>query len=368
MLVACVPYYLKLSCSVMIGLPALALAVLSLAAHARWRRTRAPGLLASSAVLLALSVLIKGFTLILLPAVGAGMLLDRELGSVRERVSGLLLWIGVFAGVALTLLLVLVGPRNLDQLINTHWQALRTDACGGTTLGASLRHTHPVLFLAVAGGCVAWRRRSQDALYVALWAFLATVALSLHRPMWDHQQLLLSVPCAMLAAELVTTCPRLWHRLSAREAAWSVRLASGLLLTTGLVLAGAHARFAARTAARWMGGNDRNKHADDWELVGLMARRAGATDWVVTDRPIYAFRAGLLVPPEMAVLSRKRVVTGLFNDEWMLACLRRYHPEQVALARFPWSSVRPYLEANYRLGYKRPGKDLFLAPALFRAE
>ncbi|HWQ10992.1 MAG TPA: glycosyltransferase family 39 protein [Holophaga sp.] len=367
-LVACLPYYLKLSCSVMIGLPALACAVLSLAAHARWRRTRMPGLLAASSALLALSVLIKGFTLVLLPAVALGMLLDRELGTFRERMSGLLLWVGVFAGVALSMVLVLVGPGNLDQLITTHWKALRTDACGGTTLRSSLRHTYPVLLLAAGGGCTAWRRRNLDALYVALWAFLAAGVLLFHRPLWNHQQLLLSVPSAMLAAELVTDVPRLWHHLSRRNTKWPGRLAAGLLLTLGLALAGAHVRFAVRTAARWMGGNDRIKHADDWNLVDIMARRAGATNWVVTDRPIYAFRAGLLVPPEMAVLSRKRVFTERSGDGWMLACLRRYRPEQVALARFPWAGLRPYLEVRYRPGYQRSGRDLFLLATPFHSE
>jgi len=344
----------------MIGLPAIALAVLALAAFARWRSRGSPWLLGVSAALLALSVLIKGFTLVLLPAFAMGLLLDREVGCLRRRLRALLLWCAVFAGVGLGVVCLLMDASALGQLLKPHWMARGVATYRPYTLALALLPARHLLVLAVAGGVLAWSRRHWHALYPALWLLAATLALAFHRPVWSHQALLVTLPAALLAAEIFTALPWLRNHLLGPESDRKRRAAALALSLLGLILIGAQARRTYRTAVRWLGRGYKVFQAEDWRLTAAMTRHAGATRWVVTDRPIYAFRANLPVPPEMAVISEKRVNVGLAEGEWMLACLKHYQPEQVALVRFSWPQAQPYLDAHYTLVYGQQGRYLFL--------
>jgi len=56
--------------------------------------------------------------------------------------------------------------------------------------------------------------------------------------------------------------------------------------------------------------------------------------WLFTDRPGYAFQAGLVVPPELAVFSAKRFISGTLTPAHLLEILKTYQPECVLLSRF----------------------------------
>ena len=359
-LIAGLPLFVTLSMSVMIGLPSLALAMLALAALAHWRSRGSPWLLAASAGFLALSVLTKGFTLVLVPAFAAGMLMDRDLGCLRRRAAMLLLWVAMFGAVALAVTCLLVGPRSLGMLLKPHLAARDLAAYQGFTLVRAVRPARYLLELAVAGGLLARSRHNRAALYPLFWMFAGILALAFHRPVWPHQHLLVSLPAALLAAEIFSTVP--WFMRCLREQGvrrWRRSVAVVLAILV-LAMIGAQLRRTYRLSVRWLERRDRALQSEDWRLTAAMAGHAGTTRWVVTDRPMYAFRASLLVPPEMAVVSEKRLRASLSGDAWMLACIERYRPEQVALGRFPWPVVRPYLEARYVPVHGLKTRNLFL--------
>jgi len=54
----------------------------------------------------------------------------------------------------------------------------------------------------------------------------------------------------------------------------------------------------------------------------------------ITDVPIYGFYADLLVPPEIAVFSTKRIKTGQMTQDQTYQLLVKYHPEQILIGRF----------------------------------
>jgi PelA/Pel-15E family pectate lyase len=54
---------------------------------------------------------------------------------------------------------------------------------------------------------------------------------------------------------------------------------------------------------------------------------------MVTDTPLDAFRAGLLVPPELVVYSRKRIAVGQLTPAEVLASIRHRQPMQVSFRR-----------------------------------
>jgi hypothetical protein len=76
--------------------------------------------------------------------------------------------------------------------------------------------------------------------------------------------------------------------------------------------------------------------------------------------PMYAFRAGVPVPPEMAVVSRKRLVAGDFPDQELVAIIQKYNPELVMLDRFDYPGVQKTLDANYDMKYSRFNRDLYV--------
>ena len=91
------------------------------------------------------------------------------------------------------------------------------------------------------------------------------------------------------------------------------------------------------------------ENARENPVVRQMKEYRESTTWVFTDRVIYAFHAGLLVPPELAVIPSKRIWSQQINPSQIVSQLRRYQPEQIIL----FGSLKQekvlieYLEANY---------------------
>ena len=83
-----------------------------------------------------------------------------------------------------------------------------------------------------------------------------------------------------------------------------------------------------------------------------MQADAAPAQWVFTDKAIYPFYAGLRVPPEIAVFSRKRFFGQTLNNPMLLAVMHQYHPEQVLITRFKDDLLADpefagYLDAHY---------------------
>ena len=73
------------------------------------------------------------------------------------------------------------------------------------------------------------------------------------------------------------------------------------------------------------------------------------THWIMTDMPMYAFRVGRPVPPDLATFSQKRLSTGSLTEEDILAAMREYQPEQVLIARFQIPALEEYVQERYTL-------------------
>lgn len=88
------------------------------------------------------------------------------------------------------------------------------------------------------------------------------------------------------------------------------------------------------------------------------------TRWVVTDVPMYAFRARLPVPPQLAVFSSKRLETGNLTEEEVINVMREYQPEQVLLRRFKLPKVEEYIAQHYILIHSNGPIKLFVLKKL----
>ncbi len=68
-------------------------------------------------------------------------------------------------------------------------------------------------------------------------------------------------------------------------------------------------------------------------LARKLCENARATRWLYSDEYVYAFLAGLRVPPDLVALPRKRFWSGQLDGERVLSWVRRYQPERVLLSR-----------------------------------
>jgi len=377
LLVVSLPFYNALSVSVMIGLPSLALAMLSLLALSAWHRLRSPRnkstvWLVLSAVMLALSVFTKAMIGYLAPIFIVGLLIDEY---VAERgaqvrwtiVKPAVVWAVVFAGSCLVMGLFMVGPQNLGQLVSPHLATesavFRDEIPDKFTVGYQLKDARPYLWLGLLGAVIALLKKRWLAGYLLAWMVGGYILLALHTPVWYHHQLMVSVPAALLAGwgvgEGVQALAQ-WIRDRRGKVALlilgiaAVALTAAILIKRAPLVDGdfAHTPFFARS------------YVDPWfpetPFLKKIANHAGATHWFVTDLPMFAFRTRLLVPPELAVFTEKRILAGELTETEIIAVLRNYQPEQILLGRFELSQVDAYLDQSYDLLYSDKNKRLFL--------
>jgi hypothetical protein len=370
-LIFLLPYFLVLSVSVMIGLPAITLAMLSLLALLQWHAGQRPAWLALSGALLALSVLTKLITGFLAIIFLGGILISKYRGyksdrSLRKLLMPPITWGIVFAGLVSALILALVGLGNLNQLIATHLLAeqvasFRTEPW--MTLGYHVRPIWPLFILTTVGIVYSIQSRQWLAVYLAAWFTAALGLLTVHRPVWEHQTLLVTIPAAMLAGPALYGVLR---RLA--QVIWPEgRLDWQSLLFLASLIGSLAVVFTLRPNAsiEIIGlspktfGSEPEMRPNPAGVYRRMQRAAPQTHWIVTDLPMYAFRLGVPVPPELAVFSAKRVETGDLDREDILAEVRKYRPEQILIGRFRFPGLREALLSEYDLEYEDDELQLY---------
>jgi 4-amino-4-deoxy-L-arabinose transferase-like glycosyltransferase len=205
------PQYLRLSTSVMIGVPSIALAATSLVFIALWHKQRRNLWLALSGFALALSVLIKLFTGFVAPIFLLGITIAAFMERRDERLSWRLLqpailWSLCFGATVLVLGLLLVGPQNVWSIIFPHMAAPTTDWLqgGAYTINNRLRAAVPILILGVLGAFLSIYQRNWLSLYLLAWGLMAYTLFSFYSPVFYHHQLLVTVPAAILGAAAPT--------------------------------------------------------------------------------------------------------------------------------------------------------------------
>lgn len=178
---------------------------------------------------------------------------------------------------------------------------------------------------------------------VALWLAVGLAAVLLHAPIWSHHYILLVYPLAAAAGcglVAVVDAARDSSAAGWRAFAWCVAGAAILSLPVQAV------RLADSTRA-W----------DDaaGEAIARLGEVARPGDYVVTDSPMIAFRAGMRVPPDMCDPGKKRIDSGALTVDDVIADIDRFQPSAVLfwegrLSRGPFGDFPARLEAA---GYAR---------------
>jgi 4-amino-4-deoxy-L-arabinose transferase-like glycosyltransferase len=320
------------SMAAMIGLPAIAWAVLSLYALMLARSRPLPLALAGAAFAASLGT--KGFTLFLAPvfAVVVGWQAQRgHTGTPAARLrqvvkDGSVFGLGMAVGLALWLgPIVLAG--ELSQLYASHGGTKSFGAPSFRQLRAFMGEDAWVYVVGLLGFGVALARRSLLGIALGAWALLSVLVLSSHVPLWRHHCLLIAVPAAGLGGLLAGTLAEL--SLKRFPTAHPLLRLAPVLGLLGVAFGFDVVAFAPRRASP-----KRQARYDQQEAVEAVVRkRAPNARSMVTSRQIYAFRLGLEVPPELAVTSSKRFRSGQLSAGRVSALIEKRRPDVVIIDR-----------------------------------
>ncbi len=356
--------YVPLSVSVMLAVPSLALAMLAVAAALHGGAAPRPWWLLASGALLAMAVLTKMWTALLIgPAALAGVLAARHAGAPgaaapRPPARALGVWCAGFAVALVVVGAATVPIGRVGDLVLPHLEAGRAGLEGDVQLFWRRASCDlPVALLALLGIARAADRRLWQAWVPALWLFGAAAALAVHRPLWYHHYPLLSVPACWLAgigAMSLLDGEALAALRGPRHRAALGRLTSAAVALVLLVLA---AGVGAPRLARAFAAPDPASQQTERLVAAAMARLAPQTRCVVTDHQMLAFRAGLAVPPSLAVTSLKRIATGRLTTREIIAVIDAERPEQIVLTgrRVPLdAALLGAIDQRYRLAHVAP--------------
>ena len=333
-------FYIRLSGSVMIGLPALALAMASLALLVRGKQRWWTFIL--SACVMALALQTKLFVAGLFPAIGLYLLLTNPIEAIHRTFRQRLFRFGFWLLIVTLVLLALsfyFRALNTDMLFKTHFGAQTRERLlfiqDSQKFIADFFQQQPIyLMLALVGLLYAIRQRHQTFIIPFMWFVIIVVAFIFHRPLWYHHILLLTIPMTWLCALSLEA----WWRKLRSLANYTTRarlLQHALLAITAFALLTGILHYPSLLGDRLDKESKLYRPLYIWELVHqLQADAQVAPGFVFTDRPFYAFQADQLVTPPLAAISRKRLEAGALTDADLLSALTTYKPRYVILQRF----------------------------------
>jgi 4-amino-4-deoxy-L-arabinose transferase-like glycosyltransferase len=360
-LIIMLPFYLQLSVSAMQAIPNLAFAMLSLLALTKWHKTHHTIWLVLSSLALGISILIKLFTGFLAPVFAIGILIGEYAALKNKKEWYKSLFPCILWGVILMIILVvagigLIGLENLDQVLGTHLATIGfSNRNANWTIANQIKVSLPFLLLGWISAISLLIKKKWWALYPLAWMMVAYLMLSFNYPVWYHQQLLVTVPTALLGAyaavegfELLKTALKILQPHFPLTSHTILRIVSflGILLIFMRFPEG----FQVLNPLPSLSGSGLGLGIKDAETLSLMSNYAPQTNWVVTDSPMFAFRCRLPVPPNLAVISAKRIFAGLISEEEIIDTIRQYKPKQVLFTKHIFPSVDQYLlENGYRI-------------------
>ncbi len=353
-------FYIRLSGAVMIGLPALALAMLSimflLLGKQRWWT------LIVSAVIMAMALQIKLFVAALFPAIFFHLLFAQTsitAPPLRQQVRRFLVWLALVVA-SFLLLSVYFHAWDVEMLLSTHFGAQTRSrlvfAEESRKFLVDLLRQHPVyLALALLGaGYAGWQRNRQVILPFA-WFVTVLIGFMFHRPLWYHHIMLLTMPLIWLGAfsleAWAQAVKRLCHQPPPRQLRRAIFLGS-----TAIALCAILFYYPSPLTQRLDQASSLYRPLYIWEIAQQLRIDAQLEPgFVFTDRPFYAFQAGLPVAPPIAAISRKRLESGNITEADMLAVLDTYEPQYVILERFTnnySATVMDEINRHYQLVLK----------------
>jgi hypothetical protein len=335
--------FLRLSVSVMIGMPALACLMVSLYGIIRHHESRRWGWVVCSGITAGLSLQYKMFTILLLPLWGlslwgGGAELSWQAWRDQHRWGRFLLWGG---SLGLTFLgLEWLWGMSLDDTFLFHVQGdLKRafvqehslwDVC--LFYGQELDNVGLALFGGMAQLGRSRRHPGHLNTLPLLWLLWVTVFLINHKPIWYHHALLIALPLVWLATLGLQVCwSQIRHRVQPLHSrGWRGLLPWGAIAFVLLAL-------PVKLTLLHLNNQDLVQRGEEYRgaIAQLQTEQPAPAAWFFTDIPIYSLYTHRNIPPEIATLSRKRIAAQDFTAEQLRDLVEKYDIQQFLIGRFP---------------------------------
>lgn len=331
------PVVFQITIAPMLEIPAFGIALLA-ALPVIWSKgpISVPSL-ALSGVTFAIALQIKLTSALMVPALLIHFVLNSRNGPQPLKFSAVFRRLAFWIAVTLiaTLLLGSIAGSGYQQAWSSHFgpvlsAQVHPERAHAFSFWKLLEHWDASLAAGIGLLLVICKRDFTRLAFPCVW--LATVAMVhwLHRPWWNYYYIHFAVPLSWLAGHAVS---ELFRRALDTAWKWNGReayiglfsLILGMSLSAMLVVHGGE-RLAVEV--------DDIRNAEKVEqsrLIRKMREFAGQTKWVYTQSTEYAFHAGFMVPPELAVLPLKRFWSGQISNSEVWAKVQQYEPEQILL-------------------------------------
>ena len=334
--------YILLSTSIMIGIPALCLALLSILFVVSYAKDQSNYLIILSGAFMGLSLQTKFFTAFLIPIILLEIIQNSQLYLKKKKyISSIGLWLISFSLVYLfiTLIFFRLDPqlfiKNLFQphFLKSAFAEFRYSFL--STLILLFKDSEIVIF-ALTSTFLIKKQKKRQLLFPLLWLASACIILFNHRPVWKHHYLLISIPLCWLAAEglnkiIILTKINKKKFLKMKVLDKLNYLLHLLIVIVLIVLVVINLSAKYRTLHENLA---QKISSGEEEVIRMILKHKNSTRWMFTDRPIFAFSTNILVPPELAVFSSKRRITKNLTPDDLISVLNKYKPEQIVLGRF----------------------------------
>ena len=330
------PGVLMLSIAVMPEFPAISMAIASAALFPGPHSRRPLGGVVASGIAFAIGVHIKLTAMIVLPAILAHMWVS---GSHRRCSSTTWRRVVSWACPAMFAWIVLspLSPEwNMDRLLMSHAAASQTPQAQMHGFSAlALMATVPGTCVAAALGTwvlLVQGRASRAVFPLALFA-TGLLVHTFHRPYWFYYHVHFGVPLAMLACHAVQGDPK---TVSAGNLA--VPCNHGIARSVFSLRDAAGLAAAALFVCVDLQGISRHAPPEDWavsgrhgSLVSEIGKYGALAKWGYSRNGIILHAAGVLAPPELVVVPRKRTWTHGMTERQLVDVVARYDCEVVVL-------------------------------------
>ncbi|TAE59312.1 MAG: hypothetical protein EAZ76_03015 [Nostocales cyanobacterium] len=196
------------------------------------------------------------------------------------------------------------------------------------------------------------------------WLIIITLVFCKHKPIWYHYIVLISVPLLWLGAYgMQTVFDQIkFGKLGKFKPSQISKFAVLTILFTFLVIP------VKLGVIFWENHNFLEKSQRRFTNLERVVTYKNNNQWLFTDVGMYGFYSQINIPPEITVISRKRLGSETLNSEFLIKVLSKYQPEQILIDRFPHLAdlMKPYLESNYHEIYTDNSTKHYLRNDVFR--
>lgn len=349
------PGVLLLSASVMQEVPTFALVLLSVCFLFQWQQTKHCGWLLISGAAMGLAAEIKFTAFLAVPAMLVEILFATQ-SSQRTAVLKAAVRNGFLWGFAVLVVLVLIGITWGKGSLESSWLAHASEQhVPGKPRAADfpietklfVNHVEAVLAACLGFALAVWQRRLRAVAFPLVLLLMALAVHLVHRPWWNYYYLHLAIPLAWLAgvaasetfgrtSELLSKKGFKFNELNTWRAITFCALAAMVLTWSLKRLEGGIKELRGRP------------NVADNPVVAKMREHSHKTDWVYAENPLYAFHAGLPMPPEVAMVTLKRFWSSQITTTAIVETCRRYQLGMLILppatAKNEWE---PFLGADF---------------------